>query len=92
MVLAPDNSVSGMVGWQNMQVIARVTGTLNPQAKTFELSAKQQGGNATATITGNVVAPGHIMANIKGPNVDCRNLDIWAWTPSQKGPGGSGRS
>ena len=92
LVVAPNYTVSGMVGWQNMQMIARVTGTMNPQNKTFQLSAKEQGGNRTATITGNVIEPGHINASIKGPGVNCQNLDIWAWTPSQKGPGGAGRS
>jgi hypothetical protein len=91
MVLAPDNSVSGMLGWQHMQVVARVTGSFNAQAKTFQLSAQEVGGNRTATISGNVIAPGQIKANIKGPGVDCENLEVWAWTPSQKGPGGAGK-
>jgi hypothetical protein len=87
-VVAPDNSVTGLVGWQNMQVVARVTGTLNRQAKTFQLTAKEVGGDRTATIDGNVISADHIVANIKGPGVECQKLDVWGWTPSKKGPGG----
>ena len=92
-VVQPDYTVSGMVGWQNMQVIARVSGTMDPQSKTYQLTAKEANGKRTATINGTIIAPDHITANIKGPGIDCQGLDVWAYTP-QRGPigGGSGRS
>jgi len=89
-VVQPDYTVSGMVGWQNMQLIARVSGAMNPQSKTFQLTAKEAGGNRTATISGTIIAPNHITANIKGSGVDCQGLDIWAYTP-QRGSIGAGR-
>jgi hypothetical protein len=92
-VVQPDYTVSGMVGWQNMQVVARVSGTMDAQSKTYQLTAKEVNGKRTATINGTIISPDHITANIKGPGVDCQGLDVWAYTP-QRGPigGGSGRS
>ena len=92
-VVQPDYTVSGMVGWQNMQLMAHVTGTMDAQSRTYQLTAKQVGSNRTATINGTIISPDHITANIKGPGIDCQGLDIWAYTP-QRGPigGGSGRS
>jgi hypothetical protein len=89
-VVQPNNTVSGMVGWQNMEIVARVSGTMNPQAKTYELTAKEVQGNQTATISGNIISADHVTANIKGPGVNCQNLDVWAWTP-QRGAIGAGR-
>ena len=89
-VVQPDYTVSGMVGWQNMQVVARVSGTMDPQSKTYQLTAKEANGKRTATITGTIISPDHITANIKGSGVDCQGLDIWAYTP-QRGSIGAGR-
>ncbi len=89
-VVKPDYSVTGMIGWQNMEMVARVSGTINPQAKTYQLTAREAGGsNRTATISGNIISPDQISANVTGPGVNCQNLLVWAWTPSQKGPGGA---
>jgi hypothetical protein len=90
LVVQPNYTVSGMVGWQNMQSVARVSGSMNAQAKTYQLTAQEVGGNRTATISGTIIAPDHITANIKGPGVDCQGLDIWAYTP-QRGSVGAGR-
>lgn len=88
-VVQPDYTVSGMVGWQNMTLMAHVTGTMDAQSRTYQLTAKQVGSNRTATINGTIIAPDHITANIKGPGIDCQGLDIWAYTP-QRGPIGRG--
>jgi hypothetical protein len=88
-VVKPDYSAAGMIGWRGMGVIARVSGTIDPQAKTYQLTAAEAGGsNRTATISGTIISPDHITANVTGPGVNCQNLEAYEWTPSQKGPGG----
>jgi hypothetical protein len=92
-VLAPDDTLTGMIGWQNMQQLVRVTGKLDRAKKTFSLTGKEQGGDLTATIDGQVISPNHLIANIKAPgaNVDCPKVEVWGMTPSQiKTSGGRG--
>jgi hypothetical protein len=88
-VLAPDDTLTGMIGWQNMQLLVRVTGKLDRANKTFSLTGKEAGGNRTATVDGQVISPNHLIAHIKAPeaNVDCPNVAAWGWTPHEKGPG-----
>ena len=90
-VVQPDYTVAGMVGWQNMQLIARVSGSMDPQSKTYQLTAKEANGKRTATISGTIIASDHITANIKGPGIDCQGLDIWSYTPLHGSIGGGGR-
>jgi len=83
-VVANGNSLEGMIGWDNMKSMAHATGTVNPAAKTFEMSAKEVGGQGrTATITGSVRSDGWLVANIKGPNVDCKNVAVRWFAPYQ---------
>ena len=45
-----------------MQSMARVSGTLNPTARTFQMNAQEQGGQGrTATISGSVEANGYLV-------------------------------
>ena len=44
-----------MIAWNNMQSMAHAEGTVNQQARTFQMSATEQGGqNRTATISGTI--------------------------------------
>jgi hypothetical protein len=71
-----------MISWNNMQDMARATGTLNPTAKTFQMTAVEQGGQGrTATITGSVEGNGYLMANIDGPNVKCTRITVPWYSP-----------
>jgi hypothetical protein len=90
-VLAPDDTVTGMIGWQNMQQLVRVTGKLDRAKKTFSLTGKEAGGNRTATIDGQVISPNHLVARIKAPGVDCPNVEVWGMTPSEIKTSGAGR-
>ena len=85
LVLAPDDTVTGMIGWQQMELLVRVTGKLDRANRTFSLLGKEAGGNRTATIDGTVISPNHLMAHIKAPaaNVDCPNVEVWGMTPTQ---------
>jgi hypothetical protein len=102
-VLAPDDTVTGMIGWQNMQMLVRVTGKLDRAKKTFSLTGKEAGGNLTATIDGQVISPNHLVAHIKAPeanvahikapeaNVDCPKVEVWGMTPTQIKTQGAGK-
>jgi hypothetical protein len=82
-VVAQGNSLTGMIAWNDMKSMARASGTVNPTAKTFQMTAKEVGPpGRTATITGSVRADGWLIANIKGPNVNCQNVAVQWFTPA----------
>lgn len=87
-VAAGDGSLSGMIAWDDMKAIARVSGTVNASAKTFQMTAKEVGGQGrTATVTGNLRSDGWMVANIKGPNVNCQGINVPWFVPSPTGGG-----
>jgi hypothetical protein len=92
LVVAPDNSVTGMVGWQHMTLLVRVTGTVDLNKKTFALVGKEAGGSRTATIDGQIITRDHLVAHIKAPevNVDCPGVDVWRAVPTKGAKGGAG--
>ena len=82
-VVAQGNKLEGMVAWDNMKAMAHATGTMNPTAKTFEMTAKEVGGKGrTATINGSVRSDGWLVANINGPGVKCQNVAVQWFVPS----------
>ncbi len=86
-VVAQGDSLDGMIAWDNMKAMAHATGTMNPTAKTFEMTAKEVGGQGrTATINGTVRSDGWLIANIKGPSVNCQNVGVqWFVSPPSGG-------
>jgi hypothetical protein len=83
-VVAQGTSLEGIIAWNNMKDMAHATGTLNPTAKTFQMTAKEVGGQGrTATITGSVQSNGYLVANIKGPSVNCQNVTVQWFAPYQ---------
>jgi len=85
-VAAGNGTLSGMIAWNNMQSMARVTGSVNMQAKTFSMSAKEVGGQErTAIISGTVRPDGWLVADISGPNVTCSGITVQWFVPSATG-------
>lgn len=82
LVVAPDNTVTGMIGWQNMQLLVRVTGTVDLDKRTFSLTGKEAGGNRTATIEGEIISRNQLLVHIKAPeaNIDCPDVKVWGKT------------
>ncbi len=67
-----------------MQEMARVAGTMNPTAHTFEMAATEiTGARRTATISGSIEPNGWFDANINGPNVKCTNVKVRWFAPYQ---------
>ena|SRR5579863_3905713 len=89
-IVATGSDLNGMIAWDNMKAMARATGTLNLDAKTFQMTAKEVGGQErTATISGSVQPSGYLVANINGPNVSCKNVTVQWFVASPSG-GGNG--
>ena len=71
-----NNSLSGMIGWDNMQHIAHASGTISPN-HTFQMTAKEVGGESReAQITGSINQLGWFIANIDGPGVKCKRVSV----------------
>jgi len=85
-VLQPGGVLNGMVSWNNMQSLARVSGSVNSQ-RVFHMDAVEVGGQGrTATIDGTVnPRSGWLIANIHGQNVNCQDIEVPWFVPQQKG-------
>ena len=84
-VVGPNNSLSGMLAWDDMKAMAHVTGSVTP-ARTFTMTAKEVGGQGrTANITGQVRADGWMVASIKGPKIECNGITVPWYTPAPAG-------
>src|ERR1700739_3959717 len=71
-VVGANNALTGMISWDGMKSMAKVTGAIGPD-RTFKMSATEVGGaGRTAAVDGQVRADGWLLANVKGPNVDCK--------------------
>ena len=81
-VLTGGNQLNGMISWDNMQLMAHVSGTVNTTARTFQMTAQEQGGQGrTATITGTVQQNGWLVASINGANVKCTGVTVQWYSP-----------
>ena len=89
-VVQSNGGLSGMIAWNNMQQMARAQGTLNASARTFEMKAVEVGGQGrTAEITGTVRQDGWLIANINGPGVACKGVNVpWGVQPPSQGGNG----
>lgn len=85
-VVGAGGTLSGMISWNNMQSMARATGTVS--SGKVQMTATEVGGqNRTATITGQVQPNGYLQVNINGQNVACQNINIPFYSPSQGAAG-----
>jgi hypothetical protein len=77
-VLESGGTLVGMIPWNNMQSMARATGSLNTQTGAFQMKTTEVGGQGrTATIDGTVNPDdGWLTANIQGPGVKCQSIKI----------------
>lgn len=81
-VVGANGALAGMISWDDMKAMARATGTVNMQARTFQMTAKEVGGKGrTATVDGTVRQDGWLVANVKAPNVTCTGINVPWFTP-----------
>jgi hypothetical protein len=75
-VLEADNSLSGIIGWDGMKHLAKVSGKLET-GRMFKLAAVEQGGaGRTGTVKGQVEDT-FIVASFDGTATGCDNQQIW---------------
>ena|SRR5215831_90458 len=87
-VVAQSNGVlSGMISWNDMQDMARATGTYDMQSRTFQMTATEISGQGrTAMVNGTIRQDGWLIANITGPNVSCQGIVVpWGVQPAVPG-------
>ncbi len=86
-VVGPGGSLDGMIAWNNMKQMAHATGRVNMSSRTFQMTAKEVGGQGrTAAVSGAVRGDGFLVANVKGPNVNCQNITVpWFQPPPPSG-------
>ena len=82
-VVEPNNDLAGVIAWNNMQSLARVTGNVDRQTGAFTLTAREQGGQGrTATATGKVdPGTGWMTASVQGEGVKCQSIKVPWYTP-----------
>jgi hypothetical protein len=84
LVVGPDNTLTGMISWDNMKNISNVSGTVNLANRSFQANAMRPGGRG-AKIDGQITPEGWLIANIKGPNVDCPGIRVHWFVPPPAG-------
>lgn len=82
-----NNTLSGMIAWDDMKSMAYATGGFDVKTRTFKMSAQEiRGSGRTATVDGTIRQDGWLIANIHGPNVTCVGVAVPWYTP----PAGAG--
>ena len=86
-VIGPNNTLNGMIAWgDDMQAIARATGSLNPTARTFSMQVHELGGQGrSATVDGTVRQDGWLVANVNGQDVACTGISVQWFAPTTGG-------
>ena len=81
-VLEGNDRLGGIIAWNYMQSVARASGSINMQTRTFQMTATEVGGQGrTANINGTVGQEGWLVANISGPNINCQGIDVRWFVP-----------
>jgi hypothetical protein len=87
-VVGANNSLAGMISWDDMKSMAHASGTVNMQARTFSMQAHEVGGQGrSATVDGTVRQDGYLVANVKGKNVTCTGITVPWFVPTPSGNG-----
>jgi hypothetical protein len=90
LVAGGNNTLSGMVAWNNMKSMAVVSGAVDPKTRKFQLTGQESAPpNRSTTITGSVRADGWLVMDI-GPiqGSACSNKEIKVqWFVQQPGGG-----
>jgi hypothetical protein len=90
LVVGENNALSGMLAWDDMKSIAKVTGKIGAD-RTFKLTATRVSGGPSqggATITGQVGTDGWLLADIHGPTVNCPGIKVPWFVPPPSGGSG----
>ena len=87
-LVGQNNTLSGIIAWNDMRSMAKATGSISPDGD-VHITAKEQGGQGrTATITGKLRQDGWIFADVNGPGIKCKNVAVSYYTAPAGGSGG----
>ncbi len=82
----PDGTLSGLIAWDNMNSIAKATGRVDRQNRTFSMTAIVVGAEERkAAIDGQVRKDGWLIANVRGDRINRSTIAV----PIYAGPPGS---
>ena len=85
-VIGPNNTLNGMIAWNDMTTIAHATGSLDPASRTFSMQVREVGGQGrSATVDGTVRQDGWLVANVNGQDVACKGISVQWFTPTTGG-------
>ena len=73
-VVAPDKTVSGVVGWDNMQHLAKLSGTVGQDGK-LNVTATEQGSSKTEHVSGTDDGT-QLKVGINGTGTACDNTSL----------------
>jgi hypothetical protein len=81
LVVRQSGKLLGMVGWNDMTSVARLSGTIDAK-KSFHMDVTAIGVTGkTGRVDGEFGRDGWITVNIKGPDVACKNIRVPWFTP-----------
>ena len=81
-VVEANGVLSGMIAWDHMKAMARATGTLDRQKRTFTMVATEVGSpDRKAEIKGIVRDNGWLAVNISGPKITCKAVVVPIYVP-----------
>jgi hypothetical protein len=81
-----DGSLSGLIAWDGMKWIAKATGRVDRENRTFSMTAVVIGAEERkAAIDGQVRKDGWLIANVRGDRINCSAIAV----PIYAGPPGS---
>ena len=81
-VVGVNGSLAGMISWDGMELLARVSGTLRTQTRTFHMTATEVGGTGRiAVVDGTVLPDGQLVAEVKGRDIACQHVIVPRFAP-----------
>ena len=85
-MIGPNNTLNGMIAWDDMKTIAHATGSLDPTARTFSMQVHELGGQGrSAAVDGTVRHDGWLVANVNGQDVAFKGISVQWFAPTTGG-------
>lgn len=81
LVVRENGKLMGVVAWNDLRSVARLSGTIDAK-KSFHMDATAFGASGRAVaVDGQFGRDGWLTANIKGSDVDCKNIRVPLFRP-----------
>jgi hypothetical protein len=90
-VVGENNTLSGLIGADDMKTVFRVAGSFNRQSNTFQLAGAEIGGNRPGAVNGKLQSDGLLAASLGGLPLGaaCQGKTVYVhWVSPQETAGG----